>query len=495
MGNLTRVGIAGTGSYLPERVVPNKYFEEFVETIHHSPNPEQPKNREIAGDAGTATSVLDGSGAMQGLKAYHIGRAFGPAGSESTCIHCHATPEGSNNRASLQDTSTKGTTNHPFETGALRHIFDREAIVRVDNVLPDDADVAVWTKKHGLFHKGVVEESPNPVHFKKATINDFMYRFGFGAHNPTDAELTQVRESLITFVRQLDTGTAPMIGQAYTFAAGQTSANIAAVRDYLEQVEEANAGLVIFVNTNGSHEGWWYDLESALFRRDGTASSNNIVYFLTQANTPGTSVVMQAVPVGSARRASSDNGSATILTGPAPSEIELLPMAPATHWTRAMQLVGSFGVGAPGPANRSLDVLRILQESVLGLGWGATEVKHQPPRRFRVKGDDIRHGAKLVLELRSNRTASMPLFPTKYVAEDGRRIWETSTELGSQMIFALMNGGPKDGDVEDVLLFRVDNGNALTPAADNVYVVRVVNEDGTTSASVTDAEIQIQDVR
>lgn len=32
MGNLTRVGIAGTGSYLPERVVPNKYFEDFVET-------------------------------------------------------------------------------------------------------------------------------------------------------------------------------------------------------------------------------------------------------------------------------------------------------------------------------------------------------------------------------------------------------------------------------------------------------------------------------
>jgi len=32
MGNLTRVGIAGTGSYLPERVVPNQYFEEFVET-------------------------------------------------------------------------------------------------------------------------------------------------------------------------------------------------------------------------------------------------------------------------------------------------------------------------------------------------------------------------------------------------------------------------------------------------------------------------------
>lgn len=32
MGNLTRVGIAGTGSYLPERVVPNAYFEEFVET-------------------------------------------------------------------------------------------------------------------------------------------------------------------------------------------------------------------------------------------------------------------------------------------------------------------------------------------------------------------------------------------------------------------------------------------------------------------------------
>jgi len=32
MGNVKRVGIAGTGSYLPERVVPNTYFEEFVET-------------------------------------------------------------------------------------------------------------------------------------------------------------------------------------------------------------------------------------------------------------------------------------------------------------------------------------------------------------------------------------------------------------------------------------------------------------------------------
>ncbi|MCA8980800.1 MAG: ketoacyl-ACP synthase III [Planctomycetes bacterium] len=32
MGNLTRVGIAGTGSYLPKRAVPNKYFEDFIET-------------------------------------------------------------------------------------------------------------------------------------------------------------------------------------------------------------------------------------------------------------------------------------------------------------------------------------------------------------------------------------------------------------------------------------------------------------------------------
>ena len=32
MGNLTRVGIAGTGSYVPERVVPNQYFEDFIET-------------------------------------------------------------------------------------------------------------------------------------------------------------------------------------------------------------------------------------------------------------------------------------------------------------------------------------------------------------------------------------------------------------------------------------------------------------------------------
>ncbi|MFT5289813.1 MAG: 3-oxoacyl-[acyl-carrier-protein] synthase-3 [Planctomycetota bacterium] len=32
MASITRVGIAGTGSYLPERVVPNAWFEEFLDT-------------------------------------------------------------------------------------------------------------------------------------------------------------------------------------------------------------------------------------------------------------------------------------------------------------------------------------------------------------------------------------------------------------------------------------------------------------------------------
>ena len=53
MASRIRVGIAGTGSYVPERVVPNKWFEEFllsrqgvVQFQAHEPNAPLPRYRE-----------------------------------------------------------------------------------------------------------------------------------------------------------------------------------------------------------------------------------------------------------------------------------------------------------------------------------------------------------------------------------------------------------------------------------------------------------------
>ena len=467
-------------------------YQSFVETIHHSPNPEQAHDRRIAGDGGDVNDPTDGNGTMQGMEVYFLADAV----SGLSCVHCHAVPEGSNNRAT--ESISHNMVPHPMETGALRHIVDREAVVRVDATLPtiEGRRKEVWTKLTGLFDIGEVVQSSSsqgPT-FLRASINDFILRFLFDV-NLSEQTRQAMQTNLIAFVRDLDTGSAPIIGQSHTMLVGQPAANAIEEARFIDQVEEANADLVAIVSSIGSYSLWWYDLTVGQYRQ-GASATHDFSYFETLANTAGTHVVLEAVPVGSGRRMASGTGVAYSDPGPAPSNVALLPMAPATNWERATSFTGNWDPNDPNHpllftgtgAMFSLQVQRAFQEALVASSdnFGVSVSKHQPPRRFRVVGDDLRPGAKLQLYIPSDsghEVMEMNLYPTRYM-DGGRRIWETTTEVDGEMTMALLNGGPFIGVVADHLDFSVLDGTGLDPQAYNEYGLILTNEVGGASPFV-----------
>lgn len=104
-----------------------KQFEEFVFTIHYPPNPKQLSSRQLSGVFDPDPNSLDGnlsSGANRGMRLFHTFPTVGPR----TCVHCHALPEGSNNRI----TDPIGAVGQPIESAALRGLFQKEAKRDID---------------------------------------------------------------------------------------------------------------------------------------------------------------------------------------------------------------------------------------------------------------------------------------------------------------------------------------------------------------------------
>lgn len=128
---------------------------------------------------------------------------------------------------------------------------------------------------------------------------------------------------------------------------------------------------------------------------------------------------------------------------------------------------------------------------VPGAPFGVTALKHEPPRRLRVAGDNIRHGAELSIYLRDEtgdspvwRRAKFPLFPTGMTSTaTGKRVWETAIEIDGEMTLALLNGGPdRDGvrELLDLAVFDPIPATQTDPAENNYYWA-VGNTDGTGS--------------
>jgi DNA-binding beta-propeller fold protein YncE len=459
-------------------------YRRFVNTILHPPNPEQDLTRVTPGtlDADHPNDPLLATGAQLGMMVFHD---FAVVGHRS-CVDCHHLPDGSSNTSTLNFpvpmTISGGTPQlHPLESAALRNIAQREMVLHPDFGLVIDQQTA----NSGLLHPG------DRAFLTSLSINQFINNFFPFMPGPGASDRKTQVEAVTEFVRQLDTGTAPLAGFAYTVDPNispiNSGLNLTAFDIGEAQVAQANIGLGVYTRNGPNIKGYWYDttVSPAGYREEGTSNVISRGTLLNLALGAGNVVIAQGTPLGTERRWSNPSGIATPIVDLAnvPANLTLEKMAPNTAFVGITSFNGNLNLTAP--SNSSIWTLRKLQTSVAGFFGVPTSLRHEPPRRFRVTGDSIRPGAKLYLAMASGTSpASFPveimimdLYPTKYTS-GGRQIWETLVELDATQTFALLNGGYLAPDVAAVLL-RTNLGPGLSPSTWNKYLVAILNEDGT----------------
>jgi len=493
-------------------------YHRFINTIHHPPNPEQRKDRILSGDLGDPDDFNTGSGGKLGLKLFHAQATVGAR----SCVNCHSLPEGSSNTLVLTEKIEGGLgappQEHPFETAATRNLFTRELLVPNGFDITDLSDLANNPLKmngpYGLLHAGIFSIVASSSINVSLTLNDFVHRAFRFSQNET---LNHLRKLAVTeFVRHFDTGTAPLIGMAWTVDPAQTATNNAVLQLFENQVKEANVGIAVFTRNNGVERGYWFDPRDSRYYEEGGTSSLDRSGLLALAvpTAPDNVVIAQATPTGSERRVASLSGIATTLTGPAPNaaSITLAPMAPNTFWAGVASLTGNWDPNHPtlpfqwdpanGPEPVSMKSIRELQLSLAGLfGMPIRPLRHEPPRRLRVIGDNIRPGARLGIGMARQQPGSFPaqniwfdLAPTRYTL-NGRAVWETAEELDPMHTMAWLHGGYWAPGVSQVMLADYTGVGQLDPAGWNLYAIAVQNEDDTLGLSPTWQPMTLQDDR
>lgn len=476
-------------------------YRRFVNTILYPPNPEQDLARVTPGVLGVnPNDPLQASGAKLGAMLFHDFPMVFPRG----CVDCHTLPDGSSNTSTLTFQVPKtlgggGLVDHPFESAAIRGIAQREMILHTSYL---STVASQFTANSGLLHPG------DPFFLNSFSINTFV-QLNFGMPGPSLADKTTQREALTQFVRQFDTGTAPLAGFAYSVdpAANPLDSGLNKTAFDLgeAQVSEANIGLGVYTRQNGVVRGYWFDttLTPPAYREEGTNNTLTRQALLALSVGAGNVVIAQGTPLGTERRWSNPNGIATLISNPSsvPANLVLENMAPNTAYVDIPKFNLNLNVGSP--PDSSIWSLRTLQQSIVTAGgMGVPAVRHEPPRRFRVTGDNIRPGAKLLLGLASGTTAAsfpvqvmtLELYPTTHTSNN-RQIWETNAELDAMHTFALLNGGYWAPDVANVML-RTNGSPSLKPVLWNQYLVAVLNEDGALGFNLSNWQVlRIQDNR
>ncbi|MCR9245236.1 MAG: hypothetical protein NXI31_09405 [bacterium] len=501
-------GLSGLGQADMER------YHRFINTIHHPPSPEQRKDRRLGGELGDPDDPDDGSGGLLGMKLFHI---IPTVGSRS-CVNCHSVPEGSSNTLTLLEKidGMLGTTPqfHPIETAATRNLFQREIMIPNGFDQTDlSGNVALpVTGTHGLLHAGLFT-FPNLNN--SFTINDFIHR-SFNFHKNTATN--HLRKLAVTeFVRQFDSGTAPLIGVPWTIDPAAPDGTHGVLGFFETQAREANVGIAVYTRSGGNERGYWFDPRDGRYYEEGGTSSLDRAGLIALAGPVNGDnvVILQATPTGSERRVASLTGTAAVLTGPAPdgATIELLPMAPSTFWVGIPSLTANWDPNHPtrpfnwdtskdGPEPVSMKSIRELQASLAGqFGLPANAIRHEAPRRFRVIGDHIRPGAKLVLAMAKTNPGQFPaqqvffdLAPSGY-EHNGRPIWETAEELDPMHTLAWLHGGYWSPGVAKVMLADYTGVPQLDATTWNRFAVAILNEDQTLGLAPAWQPLTLQDDR
>lgn len=487
---VTLMGAPNQGTPQQPKGLSDGLMQDLVDMIHSivlPPNREQWLERTYVGDLGDPDQE-DGADQLRGLKLFHTaGVPAGITGGRS-CVQCHWLPGGSNRRI----TSVDKIDQQPTLTAGLRNLAEREAVLERSAFTLSN----VKTGGFGLFHFGRVP-----------SINHFVFA-AFRRHFNDDIDKIT---SLTRFIRAYDTGTAPMVGAAFTINRTTSAAETAWVLGLLDrEAGRANIGVAVHARLGGVQRGFFYDLTSSppVYRDVQSFAFRDRAGLLSDLRSADDLLVFQATPPGSERRLCSPTGGAGWIPGPIPSSVSLEPMAPNSAWAPVTRLTknwakgtgahdfrwdGEILTGYPVDEPRSLQTLRIYQQALINKApqFGLTAMRHEAPRRFAVMGRDIRPGA--VLELRHATDPALEpfvleLFPTNRFAS-GRQRWETAAEASPLLTYTLLLGGPNAPDVQNALFGRVSEPpppSAFNPVGWNQYRATVRNEDGT-SATVTGA--------
>jgi len=491
-------------------------YRRFIERVMYPPNPEEPTNRKYSGDMGSDLVGLDGSGALRGMEIFHVRPFTGAVFSGRSCVECHALPGGSNQRITLTDGLDAFQLVQPLESAQLRGLVQREGVLELGPQLSITEPVVPTPRvlEAGLTHAGFSFGVP------PFSVNRFVQQFFGSEFTLSQSEEKQRLIDVIAFAREFDWGVAPVIGRAVTVDAsgGSTNPDLATMED---QALRANCGVAVHLWQTGGETGLYLDVPASsvgnlMYQSTGGGSPISRTTLLNRAAATGALAVFQATPVGSERRVASFSGVAPVVGSGAPSNVTLLAMRPATQWRQVAALsknwivgtgtddfhwTGVDGSNTPIHTPRSLQAVRIFQKAVLG-SFGVTGPHHEPPRRFRVTGANIRPGAFLRLAysapLSPTQPATappnpvnvqlleLPIFPSRdSTVFGGGLVWETSAELSPLVTFAFLNGGPFAPDVAGVGLGFVEEfnpptsstpqTNSLAPQTWNLFHVQVVN--------------------
>lgn len=451
-------------------------FTAFINTVRHTPNPEQDRDRVVPGAISGSGATLAVSGVKEGLAAFHNVSSLGLR----SCVDCHSLPEGSDNTLTDFVQNDPQLPNHmqPIETAQLRGVVAREG-----RLLRGDSDE--W----GISNEGILH---NGADSNIETIDQFLTA-GFNL-SPT------ARPEVIRYVRQFDHGIAPAATRAFTLLPDPGSTvNKEELAWFELQVGEANCGLAVRVRSGASYTGYWYDITGSvpIYREEGTANTTTNVALRAMAGQPDTTIVLLGTPLGSARRIASAGGVATQLTGPWPSGFAPRPAAPTTwhvdipRFDGAMHIDWSTGTIDPNLSTAATTwALRTFQYEVVGQ-HGVTPT-HIPPRRLRISGTDVREGARLFFGY-GEGSIVFDLYPTHHTTSTGQRVWETEEELDPMMQMFFINGGPNGTDT-----WRVLHRLTTTPnlsSNQNLYDWFVVNEDGSFAFTAQQMPLVVQNSR
>ncbi len=502
-------------------------YEEFVNTVHYPPNPKQSRQRTLSGDLGDPdendpTVTISGSGALLGLKIFHTVNSDG-----FSCAGCHSLAEGSDNvltefiaGVDAHPLPTPPFTNapgQPIETAALRGLFQKEA--RLDRDGFSIHDNSPITGYEGLFHTGLTSPRINAsLDFNgTATLNAFNARFFSSTvcAGPGPAICANL-QALNQFLHEYDFGSSPMIGRSHTTtrATAGSAATAAAFQEIEDEAFVANASVAVIARLSGSATGFWLDFSgpAPLYREEpggATFTRAGLLALMTNARDQMTVI---STPLGSERRVAAPSGVASVPAGLAPSNLKLMPMVTNTAYTDVPALSKFWDNGAPGFGFTRAHTVRLYQNALLidgpPSGFGLCSIRHQAPRRIRIAGLNIRHGATLRLFIHDDPgilppftnlrvddpgqvqtlELELPIHPTDILVGENR-VWETHVELGPKIYDHLMVGRPNGfpgilDNPEDLDFLYQGVPEALpvgswSPTAWNNHWVRVVNADGT----------------
>ncbi|MFQ5505047.1 MAG: hypothetical protein ACE5F1_09665 [Planctomycetota bacterium] len=475
-------------------------FEHFVNSISYPPNSEEPLTRVYSGSLGSPDQE-DGSGARRGLKLFHTRRLANPMNKQAdptfagrSCVQCHFLPEGSNNKITRFGLSTK----QPIETPSLRGLQQKEA--RLEKGAQSLSRIV--TSEFGLEHQGTVR-----------SINDFVVAV-FG-HLFLPSERAKL-DAITGYMREFDSGVAPMVGFPLTVdLTNATRASTSRALGLFEsQAAQSNVGIAVHACFGGKESGFWFlpDARGGLYLEESGTARLDRKSLLARIRWKQDVLVFQCTPLGSDRRIASLGGSARKLTGPAPSGIKLMPMAPNSANAEIPSLTKNWvpgtgplaflwsgvysGTSKKVPEPRSLRSLRILQHGLIqdGKQFGLTRLRHEAPRRFRVAAKNVRAGARLILLVPMDPTTPppyttprpvlplvIPIYPGNKTSPSGLPVWESAIEVDPTLLYVLMLGGPVAPGVAKAMsnqLAEPPPKGSFKPVLWNKHWVWILNEDG-----------------